>query len=155
MKPSPAILVTIATLSLTGAAAGQAGISLKERGALEAGRNAPINSVAFSPDGKTLAVGCYGIPCRVQVWDVPSGREKATLEAKGPATAFYFVPSLAWSPDGKHLAAACTGPYVGFRYVTVWEAATGKERLTFKAHPARRREFRGLQPRRQDLGDGR
>ena len=58
----------------------------------EAGR-----SVAFSPDGKTLAVGGYRI---VSLWDVSRGKYLASLSGfKGP------VESIAFSSNGKLLAA--------------------------------------------------
>ena len=58
-----------------------------------------VLSVAFSPDGKTLATGSYD--GKVRLWDVATGRQRATLS-------HYLVASevahLAFSPDGKTLA---------------------------------------------------
>src|SRR5262249_8813051 len=67
----------------------------------------PINAVAFSPDGKTLATG--GSLRHVRLWDVASGAERATLRG-------HTLPvwSLAFSPDGKALALATGGPPGGF-----------------------------------------
>ena len=57
-----------------------------------------VYSVAFSPDGKTLAAG--GNDGSVRLWDVP-GREP-----RRPVTTSGFpVYSVAFSPDGKTLAA--------------------------------------------------
>jgi WD40 repeat protein len=58
-------------------------------------------SVAFSPDGKTLAVGDYG---EVRLLDVGTLKEKAALRAEvGP------FDRLAFSPDGRFLAGAYGG----------------------------------------------
>jgi WD40 repeat protein len=52
--------------------------------------------IAFSPDGRTLAV--LGRGPDTLVWDVPSGRLEATLQADAGS-----VTSLAFSPDGRSL----------------------------------------------------
>ncbi|MFD5422242.1 trypsin-like peptidase domain-containing protein [Streptomyces sp. NPDC127069] len=77
----------------------------------------PVYSVAFSPDGKTLATGSSDET--VRLWDTATGKEvHAPLTGTGP------VQSVAFSPDGKTLA---TGSYE----VQVWDVATGKEVRTF------------------------
>src|SRR5262245_15985055 len=60
-----------------------------------------IPGLAFSPDGKTIAVGVNqnAFRARVRFWDVATGKEKAPLEP-GITT----VQSLAYAPDGKTLA---------------------------------------------------
>ena len=55
-----------------------------------------VYSVAFSPDGSTLAIGDYG--GHVGLWDTASRQRIATL-AEGS-----FVYSVAFSPDGQTLA---------------------------------------------------
>jgi WD40 repeat protein len=56
-------------------------------------------SVAFSPDGKTLASG--GSDWTIKLWDTATGKERATLKGhRGD------VFALAFSPDGKTLASA-------------------------------------------------
>ncbi len=57
------------------------------------------NSVAFSPDGKTMAaVDAAG---GIYLWDIPASSPVATLPDPGKQT----VVSVAFSPDGKTLAA--------------------------------------------------
>src|SRR5207248_759493 len=56
-----------------------------------------VEDVAFSPDGKTLALASY--EGTVQLWDVAGGKLLETL--KGHSSA---VGALAFSPDGRTLA---------------------------------------------------
>ena len=65
-----------------------------------------VFSIAFSPDGRTLASGWKGV-C---LWDVASGECKATLDMHSGT-----VSSVAFSPDGSILAVASTND------VTLWD----------------------------------
>jgi hypothetical protein len=76
-----------------------------------------IESVAFSPNGRTLAAGDDG--GHVGVWDVATGRRTATL------TEGNSVVSVAFSPDGRTLAVGDYGGHVG-----VWDVATGRRTAT-------------------------
>lgn len=77
------------------------------------GVRALVYAVAFSPDGKTLAMGGASPRvkggCFLKLWDVQKekriGGTKETTEAEGGLGE--AVNSLAFSPDGKLLAAAC------------------------------------------------
>src|SRR5437773_797357 len=67
-------------------------------------------SLAFSPDGKTLASSGF---C-VKLWDVATGTKNATLGDE--------IEGLDLSPDGKALAALSTGPSF-----SLWDVASGEE----------------------------
>lgn len=70
-------------------------------------------AVAFSPDGKTLATGGPGGD--VRLWDVATGRLKATL-----ANRLIEARDLAFSPDGRSLAVTADGG------VLLWNLAARK-----------------------------
>src|SRR5262249_4565215 len=70
-------------------------------------------ALAFSPDGKTLAMGGNG-PTKtgtfVNLWDVPGEKLRAEARFAAPAAvpAFpeWYLNGIAFSPDGRLLAAA-------------------------------------------------
>ncbi len=78
-------------------------------------------SVAFSPDGKTLATGGN---FNIELWDVATG--KRLHELTGHEVAVYTV---AFSPDGKTLASGSSD-----RTIRLWDVATGNEIAKLKAH---------------------
>lgn len=89
-----------------------------------------VYSVAFSPDGKTLA-SLHG---DVTLWDLATNKKRATLEAyvdenRPSNEPVHGVESVAFSPDGKMLAAAANFE----RAVNVWDLAT-RERSVLLGH---------------------
>src|SRR6185503_2861934 len=63
---------------------------------VQMGHSEGVSSVAFSPDGKTLASG--SADGTIQLWDVVTGLGLKTVRGSGR------VESVAFSPDGKTLA---------------------------------------------------
>jgi len=112
----------------------------KEKVALK-GHPKPVLSVAYSPDGKTLASGgiAYSLDGKdvaqgnddqtIKFWDLATGKEKPFLMVNKPT-----VDALAFSPDGTMLAAATTGGDQNnwFPAIKVWAVATGKEQAALK-----------------------
>jgi WD40 repeat protein len=93
------------------------------------GHSSFVQSVRFSPDGKTLASGS---PDRtVILWNAATGKELRTLFGHGDDTA-----PVCFSPDGKTLASGDG---------TIWDAATGRELCTL-AGQERRVHIIGFSP---------
>lgn len=76
-----------------------------------------VNTVAFSPDGKSLAGGCDDN--QIRIWEVASGKLLKTLSGFTNE-----VMSLSYSADGRRLAARESG-YDGAK-IKVWDMTTGQ-----------------------------
>jgi WD40 repeat protein len=94
----------------------------------------PVYTLAFSPDGTTLAVGGgdpWVGPGSLELYDVATGKYLFEFE---PSTSFpccdmVTVHDLAFSPDGTLLATAN-----GDGSILLWDTATGQERNFLGEH---------------------
>ncbi len=77
-----------------------------------------LNALAFSPDGRLLAVAAGRV---VRLWDATTGEDRGTLQGH-TAT----VTGAAFTPDGR-LLASCGAD----GQVKLWEVAAAKERAAF------------------------
>jgi WD40 repeat protein len=85
-----------------------------------------IRFLAYSPDGKTVALACE--ENTVKLWDVASRKVKATWAAH--ASSIWHV---AYSPDGKTLASAGSESVKLWDVsVKLWDPATGKQKALLK-----------------------
>ena len=93
--------------------------------ALLTGHTNRAYSVAFSPDGNTLASGGGSQDMTsLRLWDVTTGQSIATLTGHGAR-----VYSVAFSPDGRTLA---SGSYDNT--IRLWDAMTGVHKGTLTGH---------------------
>ena len=123
-KPTQPTAITVSTQkSMTGASV----ITLANAGqfaqlcTLE-GHTSGVYSVAWSPDGKTLASGSGD--GTIILWKADSGEKLRTLEGHTRG-----VRSVAWSPDGKTLA---SGSYDNT--IILWAADSGAQLRTLEGH---------------------
>lgn len=117
-------------------------VATKVNVAVLKGRTDRVCSVAFTPDGKTLASGGQGpYPSLgsfvgeprpwgvVEFWDTATASNIATLD-RLPQEVF----SVAFSPDGKTLASGMS--HESDKMVNLWDASTHKLIAAFEGHAA-------------------
>src|SRR5215813_3565113 len=87
-----------------------------------AGHRYSVQHLAFAPDGHTLATGA-GLAHNageVKLWDLATGRERATLAGHAAS-----VEGVAFASDGQQLATASWD-----QTIQLWDLATGQHRTT-------------------------
>jgi WD40 repeat protein len=127
--PRWAVMMLI-TLTMPALIAGSAGArpargpdGTPVRLSLTLGHSQPLRfgspTLAWSPDGRTLATGSPDDT--VILWDAATHKPRATLAGPGDG-----VVALVWSPDGKQIAIS------DYDTTRLWNAATGRLRLRLK-----------------------
>ncbi|MGC9528217.1 MAG: protein kinase domain-containing protein [Limnospira sp.] len=87
-----------------------------------AGHRDAVTSVAFSPDGKTLASGSQDLT--IEIWKADAGKRWYTLTGHEN-----WVTSVAFSPDGQTLASGSRD-----KTVEIWDLKKGKRWYTLVGH---------------------
>ncbi|MEW4568982.1 serine/threonine-protein kinase [Tautonia sp. JC769] len=86
------------------------------------GPSKAVWSVAWSPDGRSIAAGGGLLDPTVRVWDAGTGALRASLESDEAGGTF----DVAWAPDSRRLATAHASGAV-----LVWDAGDGGELARF------------------------
>lgn len=85
-------------------------------------RYAPVEALAFAPNGKSFAAGGMTLT----IWDVESKKPFRELSDK------YRTMALAYAPDGNALASCPAGD--DFKAARIWDPATGKSLADLREH---------------------
>ncbi|MEU9917868.1 helix-turn-helix domain-containing protein [Streptomyces sp. NPDC051001] len=88
------------------------------------GGTEPVDAIALSPDGRTLATSSRD--GRIRIWNAPAGQLRDTFT--GHTSSNEVSQAAVFSPDGRVLAVATSGG-TGTR-VTLWDPADGRKMRT-------------------------
>jgi RNA polymerase sigma factor (sigma-70 family) len=88
------------------------------------GHKDTVLSLAFSPDGLTLASGGQRYDATLRLWDVGTGDERFALKGHGGE-----LRSVVFSPDGRTVATGSID-----KTIRLWDPATGKEKGRLTGH---------------------
>ena len=126
MKTTLTILILLTVFSLNTFARDVPHITLQSQPytTLEEYSGDYVESISFSPDGKTLAVASssrseYSRNDVIRLWDAGTGAHMKTLEGHART-----ITSIAFSPDGKTLASA------SYNRIVLWNVTTGDPKKT-------------------------
>jgi RNA polymerase sigma factor (sigma-70 family) len=100
--------------------------ALMRLGTVRLRHGGPVNSVAFSPDGKTAATGGGQSDNVIRLWDTATSREVRSF--KGHTA---NINGLAFTPDGKQIISCAMD-----QTVRLWDVASGAEVRQFRGHEA-------------------
>ena len=121
-EKKPRIIVWVALVAAMVMLAGYYGLFYEKAAKVLSGHTSSVSSVAFNPDGRTLAGKNDNKTLRPR--DGVSGPEMRQLSGHTG-----FVPSVRFSPDGRTLASGSDD-----KTIRLWDVATGKELRQLTAH---------------------